>query len=678
MASHTRILLLLPLLLLAVFGQDTTPGGPQHPGTAENCIGWHTVHPGDTCAALESLYGITHAQFLEWNPAVSNDCISNFWPDYAYCVEVGTVTPTTTSTSSTTSSSSTPGTPIPAPGPTVPGTTAKCNAWHLVESGDTCSTIESEYNISHADFLLWNPAVSSDCLTNFWLETWYCVGIDPNAPDITTTSTSSSTDISTSTSSENNTYSIRHPVTSQTITPTTINTDWPPTQTQAGQPGNCIQWHLVTARDTCLRIVGMYTDLTIEDFLLWNPEVHQDCSGLYYGYWYCVRTQKSTSFTMTWLLESTPVIVPNATDYTPPERTTGTSESFTPTPTAPGMASDCDGFHQAVAGQNCQSILSSFTMISEDQLTAWNPSLQGDCNAQEGYWYCVADYASMSLPLPSTTALASPPAGAYASDCVAWYDVPEGSSFTCELLVALFGTFSLEQFISFNPLLESNCARVLPPVPYCVAVPSTPTTRTTPFSIPTFPTDQPKQSGVSPNCTDFWLVSITDTCDKITRANDLTLAQFLALNPAVGAETCDNLESEFYVCVGTGGVPTATQTETATTTSTESPGTDTTTGPSLTTTPDVTTTSTTSTSTTSTGGGVVTPLPTQPVMVSGCQRFYWVSPGTGCWDIATQNGISLDDFYAWNSGAAPDCSTLWASIYVCVGITGPVTTIGSP
>lgn len=43
---------------------------------------------GDTCAVVESTYGITAAQFIAWNPAVSSDCTNGFWADEAYCVSI--------------------------------------------------------------------------------------------------------------------------------------------------------------------------------------------------------------------------------------------------------------------------------------------------------------------------------------------------------------------------------------------------------------------------------------------------------------------------------------------------------------------------------------------------------------------------------------------------------------
>jgi hypothetical protein len=43
---------------------------------------------GDTSDIVAAEFGITTAQFLAWNPAVSSDCTSGFWLEEAYCVRV--------------------------------------------------------------------------------------------------------------------------------------------------------------------------------------------------------------------------------------------------------------------------------------------------------------------------------------------------------------------------------------------------------------------------------------------------------------------------------------------------------------------------------------------------------------------------------------------------------------
>jgi hypothetical protein len=67
----------------------TSPPGPQHTGTAAGCSLWAVVNAGDSCDTLSNAFGIPVSQFLTWNPAVSADCITNFWAGYSYCVRVG-------------------------------------------------------------------------------------------------------------------------------------------------------------------------------------------------------------------------------------------------------------------------------------------------------------------------------------------------------------------------------------------------------------------------------------------------------------------------------------------------------------------------------------------------------------------------------------------------------------
>jgi hypothetical protein len=241
----------LCLLLLGsshVVAQDLSPTGPTMAGIAWDCSGWHTVSGVDTCYSLEVEYNITSAEFLTWNPAVSADCETNFWGGEAYCVRVG------------------------APGPTMDGIASNCDAWHTVSGDDTCYSIELEYNITSAQFLAWNPAVSADCETNFWGGESYCVGVDTDVSTSTSasgtaTSTQSSTTrvisstITTSSATIITTatpYSSRVPITSYNLTAPYTATALPPQHTLAGQPSYCNAWHLVQAGQTCVQIVGLY------------------------------------------------------------------------------------------------------------------------------------------------------------------------------------------------------------------------------------------------------------------------------------------------------------------------------------------------------------------------------------------------------------------------------------
>ncbi len=168
-------LTILSLFVSYATAQETTPAGPTQPNISKSCNAWHTVVSGDGCWSIEQNYSITHENFIQWNPDVSNDCITNFWPTYSYCVAVGAPISSTTSMSSSTSattskstsrtitsSSTTPTAnatysirePITSynlttstiesvfpPKHTQAGQPSYCNDWHLVEIGNTCENI---------------------------------------------------------------------------------------------------------------------------------------------------------------------------------------------------------------------------------------------------------------------------------------------------------------------------------------------------------------------------------------------------------------------------------------------------------------------------------------------------------------------------------------------------------
>ncbi|KAL4997218.1 hypothetical protein BDV10DRAFT_170105 [Aspergillus recurvatus] len=65
----------------------TGPGAPTQTGIAANCIKYHTVETGDSCAAIESTYKVTFAQLYKWNPAIGEGC-EMLVVGYAVCVGV--------------------------------------------------------------------------------------------------------------------------------------------------------------------------------------------------------------------------------------------------------------------------------------------------------------------------------------------------------------------------------------------------------------------------------------------------------------------------------------------------------------------------------------------------------------------------------------------------------------
>ncbi|KAF4229628.1 hypothetical protein CNMCM8980_007194 [Aspergillus fumigatiaffinis] len=131
------------------------------------CSKEYTIVSGDSCAAVESKFGIIFAQFYSWNPDIGSNCeypqIGN-----TYCVAgPDTSTSTTTTASSTTTTGA---------APTQTGIISTCKTCYTVVEGNSCWSIEQAYGISANDFVSWNPAVGEDC-PGLWLGYAYCVGV---------------------------------------------------------------------------------------------------------------------------------------------------------------------------------------------------------------------------------------------------------------------------------------------------------------------------------------------------------------------------------------------------------------------------------------------------------------------------------------------------------------------
>ncbi|KAF8457864.1 LysM domain-containing protein [Kalaharituber pfeilii] len=149
------------------------PELPIRDGTTPNCTEYLEVTEGWTCADILEEYRLTMWQFYTYNPAVLADC-SGMWLNYRYCVRDPSY-PDTSPTVTTVTPSPTAAGP---PGPTQSGQPEHCNKWHIaLKDVDTCMTITNTYFIDLAQFLEWNPAVSSDCSAGLWGTYAYCIGV---------------------------------------------------------------------------------------------------------------------------------------------------------------------------------------------------------------------------------------------------------------------------------------------------------------------------------------------------------------------------------------------------------------------------------------------------------------------------------------------------------------------
>ncbi|KAI2765953.1 hypothetical protein CBS147339_6385 [Penicillium roqueforti] len=291
------------------------------------------------------------------------------------------------------------------------------------------------------------------------------------------------------------------------------------------------------------------------------------------------------------------------------------------------------------------------------------------------YWALSA----LSLSLGQAAGYLVSPAGVAApgssEDCSLWYLYQEGS--TCQAVEVLY-EITAAQFEEWNPLvmdLGSSC-EMLPDLYYCVQVnfvvgtylPSSylvapsvpvpaaalsyiPSTTATPSlaltSIPSVPsTPSPIQTGMVSDCDEFYLVVSGDDCATIASDYDISLTNFYAWNPAVGS-TCASLWVDDYVCVGVAASSSS----------------------AVVTTARATTFVTTTVTSGSSSAPSATPSPIESGMVDNCDAYHLVISGDECATIASDAGITLDEFYDWNPTVGDTCSSLWVGYYVCIGIS---------
>ncbi|KAL4766809.1 hypothetical protein BDW60DRAFT_212576 [Aspergillus nidulans var. acristatus] len=198
------------------------------------------------CADIEEDFDITEAQLLTWNPWLGTDCDTNLYANLndtdtrAVCIGVGS----SSSTTATTTPSSTTATATSV-APTQTGYIYGCQEFFTVESGDDCSTMETEFGVTLAQLYEWNPSIGRTC-TNLWLGYAYCV----KGPTATASSSAGA-----------------------------------PTQT--GIASNCNEYYTVVSGDSCAAVEGAF-EITFAQLYEWNPVIGSDCQYLDVGYAICV------------------------------------------------------------------------------------------------------------------------------------------------------------------------------------------------------------------------------------------------------------------------------------------------------------------------------------------------------------------------------------------------------
>jgi LysM repeat protein len=228
------------------------------------------------------------------------------------------------------------------------------------------------------------------------------------------------------------------------------------------------------------------------------------------------------------------------------------------------------------------------------------------------------------------------------SGCNKFHQVEDGDQ--CDAITAEY-EISLDEFYTWNPDVGTGCGSLWIDYYVCVGVSGSSSTSTTTGTTTTATTTStstgaatptPTQPNMMDGCTEFHQVASGDQCGAIASEHGISLDDLYTWNPDIGTD-CKALWLDYYVCVGRGSTPTSTS-------------------------------RTTTRSTTTTTSGVATPTPTQPNMIATCRKFHLVQSGDQCGTIASENNITLADFYSWNPDVGSSCGSLWLDYYVCVGV----------
>ncbi|OHX00143.1 putative LysM domain-containing protein [Colletotrichum incanum] len=342
----------------------------------------------------------------------------------------------------------------PPPTTADPGTIKDCTWWLVASATETCDSVVTTYGLTKEQLIRYNPILSSSC--SFITGNSYCLeknwGFDPEpAPEPQSTTASVTPTTFTTTTKD---------VASTTAPGNGVTTPLP---IQAGMVTNCAKFHWIAKGVTCSQVIS-YQKITKEDFVKWNPTVLNDCSGMWAEVNVCVGV----------IGGNTP-----ATTTTKPITTTSVGNGVTtPTPTQPGMVTNCAKFHWIAKGVTCSQVI-SYQKITKEDFVKWNPTVLNDCS---GMWaevnVCVGviggNTPATTTTKPSTTTSAGngvvtpqPTQPGMVTNCKKFHYVAEGV--VCSQIIS-YQKITLADFVKWNTGVGANCQNMWAGTNVCVGV----------------------------------------------------------------------------------------------------------------------------------------------------------------------------------------------------------------
>ncbi|OAA74234.1 LysM domain-containing protein [Cordyceps fumosorosea ARSEF 2679] len=245
---------------------DVAPDKVQQ-GIATDCTRWILANStAASCWKLANDARISIVRLCALNPVLGDhgqNCGTQIWLGYYYCVARKGDTPTPTSSSSSSSSSSPPPTSTgpPKPSKTQKGIAEDCVKFEEARSGDSCWAIANRAGVELASLYKWNAvlgAAGENCGTQIWPGYFYCVGVSGGGSP----------------------------------TPTTTSSGPPlPTQTHDGFPMDCKRYVAAKSGDSCWALAND-NGVALDVFYKLNPVLGangENCgSKIWPGYYYCL------------------------------------------------------------------------------------------------------------------------------------------------------------------------------------------------------------------------------------------------------------------------------------------------------------------------------------------------------------------------------------------------------
>lgn len=211
-----------------------------------------------------------------------------------------------------------------------------------------------------------------------------------------------------------------------------------------GSVNNCDSFYKIKSGDLCEPIATSH-GASLAQFLQWNPKVGgKECTNLLLDTYVCVSIIGVT-----------------------PTKGNGIS---TPTPTQPGMVSNCDAFYKVQSGDLCEPIAKKHG-ASLAQFLQWNPQVGGtQCNKlQLNTYVCVSVIGVDPTPTQPGNGVATPTPyqDGMTKSCKSFHYIASGQN--CDYITKRYN-IPMDKFINWNPAAKRDCTGLFAKTYCCVAV----------------------------------------------------------------------------------------------------------------------------------------------------------------------------------------------------------------